>query len=149
MDKIEEWHEHRTKVPLGRYPLRCIKAQKAKIWHEGREGWGRSKKVILWFEVCQGDHIGKVIPMFLTLGNHGKISQGSNYFRSWCVANDLRRPLRNRLKEMPISKFLNKVFDGEVVDAEPRYVTGKSQPDFFRYSRVDVLYELVLGNPNT
>jgi hypothetical protein len=149
MDRIDRWHEHRTKIPMGRYLLKCIKAEMARIWQEGREGWGRSEKVILWFEVFEGDHIGKVVPMFLPLDNHRKISQGSKYFGSWCVANGLRRPLRNRLKEMPISKFLDKVFDGEVVDAKPRYVTGKPQPDFFRYSRVNVLYELVVGNPNT
>lgn len=147
-DRIEEWGDHRTKVPPGQYLLKCIKAEIAKIWQEGRGGFGQSEKVILWFEIFQGDHTGKVVPMFLPLRSHGKISQGSKYFVCWCVANGLRRPSRNRLKEMPISKFLDKVFNGEVVDVKPKYPTGKPKPDLFRYSRVDILYELVIGNPN-
>ena len=148
MDGTEAWHEHRTKVPPGQYLLKCIKAESARIWYEGRGGWGRSGKVILWFEIVQGDYMGKVVPMFLPLTNQGKISQGSKYFASWCVANGLRRPSRNRFKEMPVSKFLDKVFDGELVDVKPRYPTGKPKPDLFHYSRVDILYELVIGNPN-
>ena len=148
MSGIEEWPERRTKIPMGQYLLKCIKAEKAKIWQEGRGGWGRPEKVVLWFEIFHGDYTGKVVPMFLPLTTQGKISQGSKYFASWCVANGLRRPLRNRLKDMPVSKFLDKVFNGEIVDAKPRYPTGKPKPDLFRYSRVDILYELVIGDPN-
>jgi hypothetical protein len=147
--RIETWHEDRTKVPPGQYLLKCVEADNARIWYEGRGGWGRSGKIILWFEIFQGDHAGKVVPMFLSLGNQGKISQGSKYFACWCVANGLRRPSRNRLKEMSISKFLDKVFDGEIVDVRPKYASGKPRPDLFSYSRVDILYELVLGNPDT
>lgn len=147
MDKIEEWHEHRTKIPPGRYELKCIKAAKADIWHEGKGGWGRSEKMLLWFEVFQGEHAGKVLPMFLTIAN--KIPQGSKYFVSWCIANGLRRPSRARLKEMAPSKFLNKVFRAEVVDVKPHWSNGRAQPDLFHYSRVDALYELVVGNPDS
>lgn len=149
MEKIEKWHEQRTKIPPGRYLLKCIKAQKAFVWHEGRNGWGKSEKVILWFEVIQGDYMGAIVPMFLVVGENGKIPQGSKYFVSWCIANGLRRPLRNRLKEMPPSKFEGKVFEGEVVDVKPKWNTGKEQPKLFHYSRVDALYELIIGNPNS
>jgi hypothetical protein len=148
MDRIDEWHEHRTKIPPGRYELYCIKAAKAEIWHEGKGGWGKSGKMLLWFEVFQGEHTGKLLPMFLTLGGNGKIPQGSKYFVSWCIANGLRRPARGRLKEMGPSKFLNKIFEGEVVDVKPRWHNGREQPDLFHYSRVDVLYELLAGNPD-
>lgn len=149
MDKIEEWNEHRTKIPPGRYLLRCIKAGKANVWHEGQGGWGRAEKVILWFEVVQGDHMGALVPMFLPLGNNGKIPQGSKYFTAWCIANGLRRPQRAGLKEMPPLKFKDKVFEGEVVDVKPRWITGREQPDLFQYSRVDILYELIIGDPNS
>jgi hypothetical protein len=149
MDKIEEWHENRTKVPPGKYLLKCIKAGKASVWHEGQGGWGRSEKIILWFEIMEGEHLGKVLPMFLPLGNNGKVPQGSKYFTAWCIANGLRRPPRTRLKEMPPAKFQNKVYEGEVVDVKPRWITGREQPDLFQYSRVDILYELVVGDPNS
>ena len=149
MDNIDAWHENRTKIPPGKYLLKCINAKKTDIWHEGKGGWGRSLKVIVWFEVLEGEQMGAIIPMFLPLGKQGKIPQGSKYFHSWCIANGLHRPSRSRLKDMPPSKFLNKVFEGEVVDVKPRYATGKEQPELFHYSRVDVLYELAIGNPDT
>jgi hypothetical protein len=149
MDKTKEWSECRTKISPGRYLLKCIKAGKASVWHEGQGGWGRSEKIILWFEVVQGDHTGKVVPMFLTTGNNGKVPQGSKYFVSWVIANGLRRPQRARIKEMPPLKFKDKVFEGEVVDVKPRWITGREQPELFQYSRVDILYELVIGDPNS
>jgi len=149
MDLYEKWNRYRTKIPPGRYLLKCVKAERANIWHEGKGGWGRSEKIIIWFEVVQGDHMGAVVPMFLTIGKNGRIAQGSKYFTSWCIANGLRRPLRNRLKEMPPSKFVNKVFEGEVVDVKPRWNNGAVQPEFFHYSRVDALYELIIGDPNS
>jgi hypothetical protein len=148
MHKIEAWNEHRIKVPPGRYSLKCIKANRASVWHEGQGGWGRSEKVILWFEVFEGEQMGKLLPMFLPLGSNGKVSQGSKYFISWCIANGLHRPRRARLKEMPPVKFTNKVFEGEVVDVKPKWRTGQEQPDLFHYSRVDILYELIIGNPD-
>ena len=148
MSKIEEWNERRTKIPAGKYNLKCIKAGKQNIWHQGGSGWGRSEKVILWFEVFEGDHAGEIIPAFLPLNGH-RIAQGSKYFQFWVVANGLRRPLRNRIKEMPPSKFLNKVFEGKVVDVKPKWGDGREQPELFHYSRVDALYELVIGNPDS
>ena len=148
MDKIEAWDEHRTWIPSGRYQLQCVKAGKADIWHEGKGGWGKTEKVVLWFQIVEGEHLGAVLPMFLTLGRNGKIPQGSKYFVSWCIANGLRRPERARLKEMPPSKFTNKVFEGGVVDVRPKWIDGQEQPKLFHYSRVDALYELLVGNPN-
>jgi len=139
MDKIEEWQEHRTKIPSGRYTLRCLKAHKGEIWYKGRGGWGQTSKAILWFEVMDGEHCGKVLPMFLPIRGKGPIPQGSHYFTFWCVANGLRHPERARLKEMPLSKFVGKVFDAEVVDVKPKWNNGLEQPAFFHYSRVDLL----------
>jgi hypothetical protein len=93
--------------------------------------------------------MGKVLPMFLPLGNTGKVPQGCKYYTAWCIANGLRRPQRARLKEMPPLKFKDKVFDAEVVDVKPRWITGREQPELFQYSRVDILYELVIGDPNS
>jgi hypothetical protein len=148
VSKIEEWNENRTKIPAGRYLLKCISGKKANIYHQGDGGWGRSEKIMLWFEVVQGDQMGKILPMFLPLRKDGKIPQGSKYFTCWCIANGLRRPQRARLKEMPPVKFIDKAFEGEVVDVKPKWVTGREQPDLFHYSRVDILYELVIGNPD-
>ena len=50
------------------------------------------------------------------------------------------------MKEMPPAKFMNKVFLAEVVDVKPKFKEGQEQPSFFHYSRVDVLYELMVGN---
>ena len=148
MDKIEEWKENRTKIPPGRYSLRFIGGGKTNVWHEGGGGWGRSEKMILWFEVFEGEHMGKVVPMFLPLGQQRKVPQGSKYYTAWCIANGLQKPRRGRLKEMPPIKFKDKVFEGEVVDVKPKWINGKEQPDLFFYSRVDVLYELLVGNPS-
>ena len=148
MDKVETWRECRTKIPPGRYFLRCFQSAKTDIWHEGQSAWGKSEKVILWFEVLQGDHMGAILPMFLPLAKNGKVPQGSKYFTAWCIANGLQRPQRARLKEMPPLTFKDKIFYGEVVDVKPRWITGREQPEFFQYSRVDILYGLVLGDLN-
>jgi hypothetical protein len=50
---------------------------------------------------------------------------------------------------MPASKFEGKVLYGEVVDVKPRWNSGQEQPDLFHYSRVDALYELIVGDPNS
>jgi hypothetical protein len=149
MGLYDQWNEYRAKIPAGPYQFRCIKAGRANVWHEGKGGWGRSEKIILWFEIIQGDYVGKILPMFLPMGNNGKVPQGSKYFTAWCVANGLRRPQRARLKEMPPSKFLNKVFWGEVVDVKPRWNSGEEQPELFHYSRIDALYELLVGDPDS
>jgi hypothetical protein len=87
--------------------------------------------------------------MFLTLGKNGKIPQGSKYFTCWCIANGFRRPERNRLREMPPLKLESKVFEGEVVDVKPRHTRGQEMHEIFHYSRVDALYELLVGNPES
>jgi hypothetical protein len=149
VNPYEAWSEHRTKIPEGRYLLKCLKGEKVSIWQRGRGGWGGKEEIVLWFEVLQGDYMGKIVPMFLPIGRNGRIPQGSKYFTAWCIANGLRRPQRARLKEMPPLKFKGKVFEGQVVDVRPKWVTGEEQPSLFHYSRVDVLYELVVGNPNS
>ena len=148
MDYYGTWSENRPKIPAAEYELMCVKAEKQAIWHEGQGSWGRSEKVILWFQVFGGGYNGKVIPMFLTLGDGGKVHQGSKYFVSWCIANGLNRPLRSRLKDMPPSKFENKVFRCEVVDVKPKWKKGYEQPGIFHYSRVDAIYDLIVGDPN-
>jgi hypothetical protein len=142
MDLYEKWSENRTKIPPGRYILKGLGGKVVKIWHEGKHGWGQSKKIVLWFEVVGGIHNGVTIPMFLTVRNNGKIPQGSKYFTAWCIANGLERPKRNRLDEMPLARFKNKVFETLVVDVKPRWNNGDEQPILFHYSRVDTLYNL-------
>ena len=149
MDILEQWNEHRTRIPPGKYLLKCIKAGKERIWHQGEGGPGGSQKVVLWFEVVEGEQKGKIVPMFLRIGDNGKVPQGSKYYVAWCIANGLRRPPRARIKEMPPLKFRDKVFNGEVVDVKPLWIKGMEQPSLFHYSRVDIVYELVLGDPNS
>ena len=149
MDLYEIWNENRTRIPEGRYSLRCVKAAKSSFWLEGKGGWGKSEKVMMMFEVFStGDYHGALIPMFFALSDDGKIHQGSKYYQCWCVANGLRKPARGRLKEMPPSKFLNKVFSGDVVTVKPKYENGQEQPELFHYSKVQRLYELEVGNPD-
>jgi len=149
MDSYEKWNENRTKIPAGRYRLRCTGAKQVNFWLEGRGGWGIGQKVLLIFQVIDGDYIDSVVPMFFPLPLNGKFGQGSKYYRCWCIANGLRKPIRTRLKEMPFSKFQNKVFTGDVVDVKPRWKNGvEEQPELFHYSRVDCLYELEVGDPN-
>jgi hypothetical protein len=147
MDLYEAWSENRTKVPPGNYELKCVKAEKKGVWHEGQNAWGKSEKVVLWFEVLGGDFSKAILPMFLTIGEGGKVHQGSKYFISWCIANGLQRPSRSRLKEMPVSKFENKVFQCAVVDVKPKWKNGREAPALFHYSRVDAIYDLLVGNP--
>jgi hypothetical protein len=145
--RIKMWAEERTKIPEGTYSLKCVKAEKTGVWHQGGKAWAESKKIILWFEVFEGPYARQMVPAFLPLNNK-KITQGQKYFQFWCIANGLRRPARNRLKEMPLSKFEGKLFSGEVVDVRPKYTNGRALPELFSYSRVDALYELIAGNPD-
>ncbi len=147
MNHYQEWAENRPKIPPGQYDMKCLKAEKKGIWHAGQSSWGRSEKVVLWFQVFGGEHSGIILPMFLTIGENGSIHQGSKYFIFWCIANGLRKPLRSRLKEMPLCKFEEKLFRCQVVDTKPR-LNGHDLPGLFTYSRVDALFELLAGNPN-
>lgn len=143
----EEWKENRTKIPPGKYELKCIKAEKSSIWFQGKSGYGQSPKVILWFEVFGWEHSGQVLPMYLALSDDGKIHQGSKFFICWYIANGCRRPQRARLKEMALSKFINKIFLGKVVDVKPKFgLTDPELPEGLHYSRVDILYNLLVGN---
>jgi hypothetical protein len=145
-ERIEKWSETRTKIPPGEYQLMCLEAKKERIWHQGKDGWGESTKAILWFEVFGGKHMGAFLPAFLPVRE--KITQGQKYFLWWFIANGCRRPVRNRLKDMAFSKFKGKVFRGEVVDVKSKYPNGKPKPGSLSYSRVDILYELIIGNPD-
>jgi len=145
-EKIARWRETRTKLPPGEYQLVCFEARKAKVWHRGRDAWGESPKAILWFEVFYGEYRGSVVPAFLTIGE--RINQGQKYYEFWVIANGCRRPIRNRFKDMPLFKFRGKVFNGRVVDVKPKFPNGRPKPAIFFYSRVDQLYELVIGNPD-
>ena len=144
--RIARWSETRTKLPPGEYQLACFEAKKVKIWHQGMDAWGESPKAILWFEVFFGEYMGSVVPAFLTIRE--SINQGQKYYEFWVIANGCRRPRRNRLKDMPLSKFKGKVFRGRVVDVKPKYRNGIPKPAIFSYSRVDELYELLIGNPD-
>src|SRR4030042_6880897 len=105
MNYYQAWAENRPKINPGKYQAKCVKAEKSGIWHAGRGGWGRSEKVILWFQIFGGEHSGVIIPTFLTTGENGSVHQGSKYFVFWVIANGLRKPLRSRLKEMPMCKL--------------------------------------------
>jgi hypothetical protein len=148
MNYYQTWAENRPKIPPGKYQAKCLKAEKSGIWHAGQGGWGRSEKVVLWFQIFGGECNGIIIPTFLTIGENGSVHQGSKYFIFWCIANGLRKPLRSRLKEMPLSKFETKFFDVEIVDAKPK-LNGRELPGLFTYSRVDCIYELLVGNPDS
>ena len=148
MNYYQAWAENRPKINPGKYQAQCVKAEKSGIWHAGQGGWGRSEKIVLWFQVFGGEHSGVIIPTFLTTGENGAVHQGSKYFVFWVIANGLRKPLRSRLKEMPMCKFEGKVFEVEVVDVKPK-MSGKELPDLFTYSRVDYIYELIVGNPDS
>ena len=163
MDLYERWSEARTKIPPGKYHIRCINKERPKIWVEGSKGWGELlNRVVLWFEIIEGPEIGKIIPMFLNLPTDkqgkliDKISDGHRYHDAWRVANGGERPPRNRFKEMNPSKFLNKSFTAEVSTVKPTWLVPsedvgkpekKEKPDIFHYSRVFCLYELITGNP--
>jgi hypothetical protein len=144
--KIARWGECRTKLPPGIYELACFEARVEKIWHQGKDAWGESPKAILWFEVFFGEYMGSVVPAFLPIRE--SINQGQKYYEFWVIANGCRRPRRNRLKDMPVSKFIGKVFRGRVVDVKPKYRNGIPKPAIFSYSRADELYELLIGNPD-
>jgi hypothetical protein len=154
MDIYEKWNENRTRIPAGRYHIKFIAGRKNKFWLPGKKGYGKSEKITLMFEVIEGEYQGAILPMFLTTPENGKVPQGSHYYWFWSVANGNRKPIRARLKEMPISKFQDKSFMAEVVTVKPKHFSGDSkeieieQPEYLFYSRVDVLYELITGRPN-
>lgn len=161
MDCYVRWSEARTKIPPGKYHVVCIEGKKPSIWVEGSGGWGKLKnRVVLWFQVVEGEFAGAIIPMFLSLPDKGKrkltdirIPDGSRYYDCWRVANGGRRPRRARFKEMNPSKFLNKSYIAAIVDIKPKWrITGQDdpieKPEWAHYSKVQVLYALVTGDPN-
>ena len=148
MGFYETWSEGRPKIPAGSYDLKCLKAEKRSIWHEGQNAWGKTERVVVWFQIFEGEFAGTIIPMFLTIGAGGRVPQGSKYYIGWTIANGLFRPKRGRLKEMALSKFEGKLFRGDVVDVRPKWKGGPEMQSVFHYSRVDVIRELIAGNPD-
>ena len=151
----DEWNQHRTRLPAGQYLVKCLGGQKTEFYLQGTRGYGKSEKIALMFQIIEGEYMGAILPMFLSSPEKGKVPQGSKYYVFWSIANGNRKPTRSRLKEMPLSKFQNKVFRAEVVTVKPKWITGDrreievEQPEHLFYSRVDILYELIIGDPNT
>ena len=155
MDLYDQWNENRKKIPAGEYLVKCVAGRRSEFWLQGKKGYGTSERFILMFEVIEGDFRGTILPMFLTTSENGKIPQGSYYYAFWSIANGNRKPLRGRLKEMPLSKFQNKVFRAQIVTVKPKWKTGEDeekieieQPGHLHYSRVHLLCELMIGDPN-
>jgi hypothetical protein len=150
MNIYERWNENRSHISPGKYNLKCIEFGKVGFWLRGKNGWGKSEKIYLIFEVFEGDYQGTLLPMFFTISN--RVPQGCKFYLCWVIANGMRKPTRGRLKEMSPKKFLNKVFEGEVVTVQPKWNVGmkanESLPELFHYSCVSMLHELVIGDPN-
>lgn len=147
MNFYETWNENRTHVLPGKYKLKCVETKKLDFWLEGKKGYGKAKRILLMFEVIEGQYSGAIIPMFLTTSSDQKVSQGSNYYKFWAIANGMRKPIRGRLREMPMSMFIGKPFLAEVVDVKPYWIVNEQQveqPELFWYSRVKLIYELLI-----
>ena len=130
-ERIQAWKENHTKIPDGNYVLRCV--------HAGKFKYHSVIKIVLFFEVFEsGEFEGKLIPMFFTLPSNGKIPQGSKYFKYWVMVNGWKRPERNRLKEMPISRFFGPGFNGVVVTVK-KDSAGEDQNEIFHYSKIESL----------
>lgn len=147
-EKISQWRDRRTRIPKGKYYLECVKAARGTKEFHG----AYVSKVTLWFGVT-GDgkehegiyeHLGKIIPAYLPIGENDKVLPRSYYHKFWVIANEFQEPERLRLKEMPPSLFVGKIFYGFVTDAIPKWPTGEEEPEYFHYSKVKILYELIL-----
>lgn len=146
MSEFEEWQGERSRVPQGNYNLLCLSAKRTVIGLEGKGGWGRVEKIVLWFQIVDdGDYIGKIIPAFLAVPD-SKVSMSTKFYQFWVIANGFKRPGRNRLKDMALTKFIDKIFLASVVDSKSKYPDGTTKPDVFQYSRVDYLKDLIAGN---
>lgn len=148
MEELEVWQEERIRVTPGEYQVVCLAAKVQTIGVEGQGGWGRIKKIVLWFQIIEGPFMGKIIPAFLAVPNN-KVSSGTKFYHFWVVANGLQKPTRNRLKEMGLSKFVNKIYLASIVDVIPKYPDGNPKQEVFHYSRVDYLKELIVGDPKS
>lgn len=146
MDNIIEQEDDRTWVPDGDYILKCINAKK--ITYRLPSGGKRIgvEKILLHFRIFEGDYAGKILPMYLRLGEDGHIPRGSHYYFSWFIANNSLPPERRRLKEMPCSIFVGRIFEGHV--GTVKQVWGEHElPEGLKYSKVEVIYELLLQKP--
>ncbi len=130
-----------VRVPDGEYLAICTRVFGP---HRSR---AYGTKIYLVFEVIDGEHLGKKLPMFLRPSNFPT----SNLYRSWCLAND-GPPSRNARLSPRI--FLGKTFRIRTCTVRPRHrVTGPDGklragdllPDFLWYSRVNYLISLEIS----
>ena len=92
-------------------------------------------KIYLTFQVLDGEHAGKKLPMFLRPSRFPT----SRLYRSWVIANN-GLPSRNAILSPRI--FLGKIFRVSTATVKPKYASGSPMPSIFWYSRVDDILSL-------
>lgn len=131
--------EDRKLIPEAKYTAHCFKAKKEMVGVETTKGtFARTPKIVLRFQITEGKYQGQEVPMFIN-ANYKTVPSGSKFYRSWVIANDLRKP--NRRDRMSLEIFKNHIFTVGVVTVKPKYKDGSEKPQVFWYSRVDEIYE--------
>ena len=92
----------------------------------------------IWPKITDGEYLDEEIPMFLN-ANYRSIPSGSKLYRSWLIANNLKKP--NRRDRMSLKVFRGHFFTVEVVTVKQKYSDGLEKPQVFWYSGVDEIYE--------
>jgi hypothetical protein len=131
--------EDRKLIPEGKYSAQCIKARKEMVGVETTKGtFARTPKIVLKFKIIDGQYQGEEVPMFIN-ANYKAVPSGSKLYRSWVIANGLKKPKRR--DRMALEIFKNHIFTVGVVTVKPKYKDGSEKPQVFWYSRVDEIYE--------
>ena len=131
--------EDRKLIPEGKYTAQCIEAKKSKVGMETTRGtFALTPKIVLKFKIVDGQYRDGEIPMFLN-ADYKTVPSGAKFYRSWVIANNLRKP--NRSDRMSLEIFKNHIFTVGVVTVKPKYSDGSEKPQVFWYSRVDEIYE--------
>lgn len=143
--------EHQDEIRPNPYPVRVPDSEYLAVCihvfgpHTSRV---YGEKFYLTFQIIDGEHAGKKLPMFLSPSKFPT----SNLYRFWSIAND-GPPSRNARLSPRI--FLGKAFRVRTATVKPRHrVTGADgkiragdyMPEFMWYSRIDCVLSLEATN---
>jgi hypothetical protein len=130
-----------TRIPDGEYLAVCTNIHRKETPHRG-------DRIYLRFKICEGDHTGEIIPMYLTPSKWPT----SNLYRAWSIARG--GPPRSRNTKLDPRIFFDKLFRVLTTTVKPhqqivsdgKIHRGPELPEPFWYSRVACLLSLEIDS---